>query len=52
MDLTNDSGDYASSADLQLYYQFENNGTANTDADLSGTDYDITVAGDSNFESL
>ena len=52
IDLTSDSGNYDNSADLQLYYQFENNGTANTDADLSGTDYAITVAGDSNFESI
>jgi hypothetical protein len=52
IDLTSDSGNYDNSADLQLYYQFENNGTANTDADLSGTDYNITVSGDSNFESI
>ena len=52
IDLTSNSGNYGNSADLQLYYGFENNGTADTDADLSGTDYDITVAGDSNFESL
>jgi len=52
MDLTSDSGDYTSSGALQVYYQFENNGTANTGAALSGTDYDLTVAGDSNFESL
>jgi len=52
IDLTSDSGNYASSGDLQLYYQFENNGTAHTGADLSGTNYDLTVAGDSNFEAL
>lgn len=52
IDLTSDSGNYDNSADLQLYYQFENNGTANTDADLSGEEYDTTVSGDSNFESL
>ena len=52
IDLTSDSGNYDNSADLQLYYQFENNGTANTDADLSGTDYAITVAGDSNFSEI
>ena len=52
IDLTSNSGNYDNSADLQLYYEFENNGTANTNVDLSGTDYDITVAGDSNFESL
>lgn len=52
IDLTNDSGNYDNSADLQLYYEFENNGTANTNADLSGEDYAIAVSGDSSFESL
>jgi hypothetical protein len=52
IDLTKDSGNYDNSADLQLYYEFENNGTANTNADLSGSGYNITVSGDSGFESL
>jgi hypothetical protein len=51
MDLGVDSGDYASSANLQLYYKFENNGKASEDAALSDG-LDLTVAGDSNFEAL
>jgi len=47
INLTSDSGDYESSSNLQLYHQFENNGTANTGAALSGSDYNLTVAGDS-----
>jgi hypothetical protein len=52
IDLTSDSGNYDNSADLQLYYGFENNGTADTGADLSGTAYNIVVSGDSNFEVI
>ena len=52
IDLTSDSGNYDNSGDLQLYHEFENNGTANTNADLSGDSYDMTVSGDSGFESL
>ena len=52
IDLTSNSGNYDNSTDLQLYYQFENNGTAHTSADLSGSSYNITVSGDSNFESI
>lgn len=51
IDLGVDSGDYASSANLQLYYKFENNGEASEDAALSDG-LDLTVAGDSNFEAL
>ena len=51
MDLGVDSGNYASSANLQLYYKFENNGEASEDAALSDG-LDLTVAGDSNFEAL
>ena len=47
INLTSNSGDYTSSSNLQLYHQFENNGTANTGAALSGSDYNLTVAGDS-----
>jgi len=47
INLTSNSGDYTSSSNLKLYHQFENNGTANTGAALSGSDYNLTVAGDS-----
>jgi hypothetical protein len=47
INLTSNSGDYTSSSNLQLYHQFENNGTANTDAVLSGSNYNLTVSGDS-----
>jgi len=49
IDLTSDSGDYDNSANLQVYYPFENNG------DNEGVETNVsaaTVAGDSNFESL
>jgi len=47
INLTSNSGDYTSSGNLQLYHQFENNGTANTGAALSGGNYNLTVSGDS-----
>ena len=49
IDLTSDSGNYDNSADLQVYYPFENSG------DNQGTETNVpaaTVSGDSNFESL
>jgi len=52
IDLTANSGNYDNSGDLQLYHEFENNGTANTSADLSGSNYDLTISGSSNFESV
>ena len=49
IDLTSDSGNYNNSANLQVYYPFENSG------DNQGVESDVTavtVSGDSNFESI
>jgi hypothetical protein len=49
IDLTSDSGNYDNSANLQVYYPFENSG------DNEGVETNVsaaTVAGDSNFESI
>ena len=49
IDLTSDSGNYDNSANLQVYYPFENSGdNEGVETNVSA----VTVSGDSNFESI
>ena len=47
INLEKDSGNYSSSSNLKMYHKFENSGV-----DTAGGTGDLTVAGDSNYETL